>query len=154
LVVRPSADGTVSLDCVSGATFGRAVKRSNRKGEEDQFHISKMQGPEDGVEWHVRIDAPGGYDAVLTYAALSGWEDGRFVIQSGEQKIGGAVRPTPGWFDYRTERIGRFELPAAGDTVIRLFPEKPVDHFLFYFRSLELEPSRSPRLDIGNPLLI
>jgi len=141
LILRPAAGGSVTLDCVSATTFGRAVKRSNRKGEEDQFHISKMQGPDDGVEWHVRIAAPGPYDVRITYAALPGWEDGRFIVQSGRRRIGGAVRSMPGWFEYRTERLGRFDLAAAEDTIIRLFPEKPLDHFLFYFKALELTPS-------------
>ncbi len=145
LVIRPADGGSLSLDYSSAATFGRAVKRSNRKGEEDQFHISKMKGPDDGVEWHVRIDAPGPYDVLITYAAIPGWEDGRFVVQSGRQTIRGSVRSTSGWFAYRTERIGRLDLSGQVETIVRLFPERPLDHSLMYFRSLELVPSGPPR---------
>jgi alpha-L-fucosidase len=176
-VVRQAVGESLSLDYSSAATYGKAVKRFNRKGEEEQFHISKMQGPEDRIEWHIWIKTPGRYEALITYAALSGWEDGRYILESGGQTIKGAVqstaagapgfvrgstsgalarvhatgeygkpkvRPlTQGWFAYKTESVGRFDLSERGETSVRLYPEKELDHDLMYFKSLELVPLKS-----------
>ena len=140
-VVQQRADKSLSLDNTSAATRGHAVRRFNRKGEEAQFHISKMQGPEDVVEWRVQIDSPGPYDVLVTYAAISGWEDGRFVVEAGREKISSAVRSTPGWYEYKTERIGRLVIRDRGEMSVRLFPEKPLSHSLMYFKSIELAPA-------------
>jgi hypothetical protein len=99
-----------------------------------------MQGPEDVVEWHVHVDSPGPYDVLMTYAALPGWEDGRYVVEVGREKIMGAIQSTPGWYEYTTERIGRLNFRDRGETSVRLYPEKPLGHSLMYFKSIELAP--------------
>jgi alpha-L-fucosidase len=142
-VIRQEADESISLDYLSAATFGKAVKRFNRKGEEEQFHISKMQGPEDVIEWHVRINSPGRFEVLITYAAIPGWEDGCYIVKSGGQKIRSAVKSTQGWYEYKTESIGRFNLSESGETTIRLYPEKQLGHYLMYFKSLGLVPLKS-----------
>jgi alpha-L-fucosidase len=144
-IVQPASGGFIPLDFSSAATFGKANKRFNRKGEEGQFHISKMQGPDDGMEWHVRIDTPGRYEVRITYAAIPGWEDGRYIVEAGGEKIKGIVKPTPGWYEYKTETIGHFDLKSGHDTIFRLHPEKQLDHYLMYFQSMELVPADSNR---------
>jgi len=49
LVVQQKTGEPVGLDYLTASTQGKAVKRFNRKGEEGQFHISKMEGPEDVI---------------------------------------------------------------------------------------------------------
>jgi len=139
-VVRQAPNAPISLDYLSAATRGRAVKRFNRRGEEEQFHISKMRGPEDVVEWHVRVDSPGRYEVLITYAAIPGWEDAIYIVKAGNETIKGIVRSTPGWFEYKTESIGRLNLRERGETTVRLYPEKQLDHYLMYFKSIELAP--------------
>ena len=140
-VIQQAPGKSMALDFLSAATFGKAVKRFNRKGEEEQFHISKMQGPDDGMVWHVRIATPGWYDVLITYAAIPGWEDGLYIVNADGKKIKGAVKTTPGWYEYKTENIGRFDLSRREDAVFRLYPERPLDHYLMYFKSLELVPA-------------
>jgi alpha-L-fucosidase len=140
-IVHQAAGSPISLDYLSAATYGRAVKRFNRKGEEDRFHISKMQGPEDVLEWRVQVRSPGSYEVAITYAAIPGWEGASYVVTSGKEKINGTVKSTPGWYEYRTETIGRFRLSDRGQTIVRLYPEKPLDHYLMYFKSMELAPT-------------
>jgi alpha-L-fucosidase len=142
-VIRQAAGESLLLDYGSAATYGKAVKRFNRKGEEEQYHISKMQGPDDGIEWRVRIKTSGWYEALITYAARPGWEDACYIVESDGQTIRGAVQSTAGWYEYKTESIGRFDLSEGGETTVRLFPEIELDHYLMYFKSLELIPIKS-----------
>ena len=58
LVIQQAGDEPVVLDYLTASTSGKAVKRFNRKGESGHFHISKMEGPEDIIEWHVNISNP------------------------------------------------------------------------------------------------
>jgi hypothetical protein len=140
LVVEPKSGETVVLDYLTASTRGRAVKRFNRKGEEGEFHISKMEGPEDAIEWHVKMADPGAYDVSITYAARPGWEDGRYTVSAGKGRITGPVRSSPGWYEYKTEKIGRIEVAKKGRLLVRLHPEHRLDHYLMYFKSLELTP--------------
>jgi len=140
LVIPQRAGQPVVLDHLTASTHGRAVKRFNRKGEEGQFHISKMEGPEDVIEWHVNIVDPGMYDVSITYAANPGWENGRYKVSAGKERITGSVRSSPGWYEYKTENIGQMRISKKGEILFRLYPEHQLDHYLMYFRSLELVP--------------
>ena len=140
LVIRQKGGEPVVLDYLTASTRGRAVKRFNRKGEEGQFHISKMEGPGDVIEWHVNMADPGMYDVSITYAAIPGWEDGRYRVSAGKEQITATVRSRPGWYEYQTERIGRMPVSGKGEILFRLYPEHQLGHSLMYFRSLELVP--------------
>jgi alpha-L-fucosidase len=140
LVIRQKGGEPVVLDYLTASTHGRAVKRFNRKGEEGQFHISKMEGPGDVIEWHVDMADPGMYDVFLTYAARPGWEDGRYRVSAGKERITGTVNSSPGWHEYKTEKIGRIRVSKKGEILVRLHPERRLGHYLMYFRSMELAP--------------
>jgi len=140
LVVQQNGDEPVVLDYLSASTRGHAVKRFNRKGEEGQFHISKMKEPEDAIEWHVNIVHPGTVEVSITYAAIPGWENGRYKVSAGKEQIAGTVRSSPGWYEYKTEKVGRMRISKRGEILFRLYPEHPLDHYLMYFRSLQFVP--------------
>ena len=140
LVVRQKGEEPVVLDFLTASTHGKAVKRFNRRGEEGEFHISKMEGPDDITDWHLNIENPGMYEVSITYAAIPGWEDCRYIVSTGKEKITGTVKSSPGWYEYKTEKIGRIRLAEKGETLIRLFPEKQLGHYLMYFRSMQLVP--------------
>jgi alpha-L-fucosidase len=130
----------VSLDYLTANTSGRAVKRFNRKGEDERFHISKMQGPDDIIEWHVNFKTSGLYNVRITYAAIEDWDDCRYIVQSGTEKISGSVISTEGWYEYKTEKAGQLNITKPGPTTIRLYPEEELDHYLMYFSNIELIP--------------
>jgi alpha-L-fucosidase len=138
LVVQQKGAEPVVLDFLTASTRGKAVKRFNRRGEEGEFHISKMEGPEDVIEWHVNMADPGVYDVSITYAAIPGWENGRYIVSAGREKIIGTVKSSPGWYEYKTENIGQIRVSEKGETLIRLYPDIQLNHYLMYFRSLEL----------------
>jgi alpha-L-fucosidase len=140
LVVQQKGGEPVVLDYLTASTQGKAVKRFNRKGEEGQFHISKMEGPEDAVEWHVKMVNPGMYDVSITYAAIPGWENCSYRVSAGKEQIMGMVKSGQGWHEYKTEKIGRMRVSKKGEILFRLYPERQLDHYLMYFRSLKLVP--------------
>ncbi len=140
IVVKQHERDTIVLDYGPAITHGKAVKRFNRKGETGQFHISKMQSPEDYIEWHVEVAFPGTYQVDITYAAIPGWEDGVFQIETGKDKIIGKVRTTKGWYEYKNERVGQFNFKKAGPYIFKMFPQDDLDHYLMYFRSMQLIP--------------
>jgi alpha-L-fucosidase len=138
LVVQQKGSEPVALDFLTASTRGKAVKRFNRKGEEGQFHISKMEGPEDVIEWYVNITNPGVYEVSITYAAIPGWENCGYRISAGRESITSMVKSSTGWYEYKTENIGQIRISEKGTTIFKLFPENKLDHYLMYFRSLQL----------------
>ena len=140
-IVEQDEDGSVLLDYLSASTSGNAQKRFNRRGESGHFHISKMQTPEDFVEWHVQMNTPGTYHVDITYAARPGWEDALYVVEMSRERIEGTVQSTEGWYEYKTERIGQLEITQAGRTVVKFYPKAQLDHYLMYFNRMELLPT-------------
>jgi alpha-L-fucosidase len=140
-VIQQTGKDTIKFDYVSAATYGKAAKRCNRKGEEQQFHISKMEGPDDIIEWHVNVKSLGKYDVLITYAAISGWEGCSYVVKSPREQIKGTVKSTRGWYEYKTENIGQFNIKESGEAVFRIHPENKLDHYLMYFRKIDLVPT-------------
>jgi hypothetical protein len=97
-----------------------------------------MEGPEDIIEWHVNISNPGTYEVSISYAAIPGWENCPYIVSAGKEQITGIVRSTDGWYEYKTEKIGQIRISKKGETIFRLYPENKLDHYLMYFRSLQL----------------
>jgi alpha-L-fucosidase len=139
-VIEQTGEDTIKLDYVSAATYGNAAKRFNRKGEGQQFHISKMEGPDDIIEWHVNVKSPGKYDVLITYAAISGWEGCSYVVKSPWEQIKGTVKSTKGWYEYKTEKIGQFNIKKPGEAIFRIHPENRLDHYLMYFSEICMVP--------------
>jgi len=138
-IVEQDEDGSVLLDYLSASTSGKAQKRFNRRGESGHFHISKMQTPEDSVEWHVQMNTPGTYHVDITYAARPGWENVHYILEMSQERIEGTVKSTEGWYEYKTERIGQLDVKKAGRTMVKIYPKDPLDHYLMYFNKIELK---------------
>lgn len=139
LVIQQKGKKPLMLDYLSANTLGKAVKRFNRKGpQEERFHISKMQDPDDIIEWHAYFETPGIYEVQIKYSALPEWENCTYIIDAGSAQIKGTVSPSGGWFEYKSEKLGQFNIEKAGKTIIRLYPEQSIDHYLMYFNSIEL----------------
>jgi alpha-L-fucosidase len=140
LVVQQKVGEPLTLDFLTASTHGKAVKRFNRRGEEGEFHISKMVGPEDIIEWHLNITDPGMYEVAITYAAIPGWENCQYKVSNGKDAITGTVKSSPGWYEYKTEKIGQIRISKKGETLVQLYPEDHLTHYLMYFRSLDFIP--------------
>jgi alpha-L-fucosidase len=138
LVIQQIGAEPIVLDYLTASTLGKTVKRFNRKGESGRFHISKMEEPDDIIEWRVNILNPGTYEVSITYAAIPGWENCPYKVSAGEEQITGVVSSTHGWNEYKTEKIGQIRVSKKGETRFRLYPEHHIDHYLMYFSSLQL----------------
>jgi alpha-L-fucosidase len=141
LIIRQQKNEPLMLDYLSATTHGRAVKRFNRKGEAGNFNISKMQGPDDYIEWHVEVTSPGTYRVDITYAAIPGWENTDYIVDSGTEKLRATVKSTRGWYEYKTESMGQFTIKKTGDYVFKIYARQEIDHYLMYFSSMKLVPA-------------
>jgi hypothetical protein len=50
------------------------------------------------------------------------------------------VKSSPGWYEYKTENIGRMRISQKGEILFRLYPERQLDHYLMYFSSMQFVP--------------
>ncbi|MEN8203896.1 MAG: alpha-L-fucosidase [Bacteroidota bacterium] len=139
IIIEQEPGEPVVLDYLTASTSGKAIKRFNRKGEDERFHISKMQGPGDVIQWQVNIQKPGVYDVRIRYAAIPEWEGAAYIIDAGKSRIKGSVRSSDGWYEYKTEDAGQLKIKRKGVQTIRLYPEHNLDNYLMYFNSLELK---------------
>ncbi len=137
-VVKQEDEESVVLDFLTASTSGNAIKRFNRKGEQERFHISKMQAPEDVIEWQVDFEKPGIYDVLIKYAAIPDWEGATYIIDANGSQVTASVKSSRGWYEYKTENLGPLEIRKKGVNCVRLFPETNLEHYLMYFSSLEL----------------
>jgi len=87
------------------------------------------------------MNTPGTYHVDITYAARPGWENARYILEMGGERIEAAVQSTEGWYEYKTERIGQLEFNSAGRAVVRIYPGTTLDHYLMYFNKIELLPA-------------
>jgi len=102
-----------------------------------------MEGPEDIIEWQVDITSPGLYDVFINYAAIPEWEDCSYIVESDNGSIKATIKSTQGWYEYKTEKIGRFNISETGVTIFSLYPENQLDHYLMYFKAIVLIPVQS-----------
>ena len=125
----------IRLDYKLAVTAGRAAKRYNRKGA---YHIAKWTSPADSASWKIRIDRPGRFDVSLEYAARPESAGGRFEAAIGSKTLRGVVEPTPDWFEYRTEHLGRVEFDRPGEYDVTIRPAAELGHNLMHLRSVDL----------------
>jgi neutral ceramidase len=111
-VVRPEGDGALYL----GAEIARAI------GPDIQYMPEwKAFGwftEKDQVEWDVEVSKKGRYDVYLEWS-VSDEEAGKpFVFEAGDRQLNGKIGQTGSWFTYRTEKIGRIQLPAGRQKMV------------------------------------
>ncbi len=137
MIIEQEKNKPISLDYLTATTTGNTVKRYNRKGE---FHISKMQGPEDIIKWQININTTGMYDLFITYATSPEWENSKYIVKTDLEQIISIIKPSDEWYEYRTEKIGRFNFTETGSTIVQIHPATQLQNPLMYFRSMELVP--------------
>lgn len=140
LIIQQEPGEPVVLDYLTASTSGEAIKRFNRKGDQERFHISKMQGPEDVIQWQIDFRSPGTYEVQIRYAAIPEWEGASYIVDAGKSRIKGSVKSSEGWYEYETEKAGQLDIKRKGIQTIRLYPENNLDHYMMYFNSMELVP--------------
>jgi hypothetical protein len=84
------------------------------------------------------VSRPGVYQVSIRYAAQSGPEAGKYVVEIGAQSLTGTVEPTPDGYQFRTFSLGTVKMPKAGDYTVTIHPAGTYEHNLMYFQSLAL----------------
>jgi alpha-L-fucosidase len=136
-LVTQGSDDNFRLDCLNGATAGKALKRFNRKGN---FFISKWTAPDDTATWHLMVSQAGQYKIQISYAARTEWQGAKYSVTIGPHRLTAAVEPTGQDFDYRAFALGTITIPQAGPCTVRIQPAGQYDHDLMQFQSLLLNP--------------
>lgn len=72
----------------------------------------------DRVEWDVQVKEKGKYDVYMEWSVSDAEAGKPFVLEAGKQKLNGTVGQTGSWFTYKTEKIGRIQLPAGNHKVV------------------------------------
>lgn len=129
--------GKIVLNYLTADTRGNAMTRFNRKGG---FHISKWKGPEDVVEWMIKVDKPGKFQMFIDYAANKEWEGKKYEITIGKSQIENKVICTGDWYDYFKFPVSYVELPEAGEYTLTIRPKETSDTYLMYLSSITLKP--------------
>ncbi|MFW5944484.1 MAG: hypothetical protein ACOCTU_04430, partial [Bacteroidota bacterium] len=137
LIIKQEGNQPIQLECKNAITKGNAIKRYNRKGK---YHISKWKEPEDLIQWHVDVDAPGSYNIFINYSARPEWEGQPYIFSAGENELESNVIGSEGWYEYNTFKMGQIEFNEKGRKLVKIYPKEASDEHLMYFKSMELRP--------------
>jgi alpha-L-fucosidase len=136
-VVLQTDTGKIEFNYLTAITHGKAMTRFNRKGG---FHISKWTGPEDSVDWAVRVSKPGKFKMNITYAANKDWEGKKYEITIGKSNIEKSVICTGDWYEYHEFPVCYLDLPEAGEYKLTVRPKVSGNTYLMYLSSITLNP--------------
>lgn len=139
-IVLQDTTGKLELNYLTAVTHGKTKTRYNRKGN---FHISKWTGPDDAVEWFVRVNEPATFSVSITYAANKEWEGKPFEITVGKSHIEKPVIYTGDWYEYQEFPIGYTGLLKAGVYTLTIRPKVLSETYLMYLSSITLNPVKS-----------
>jgi alpha-L-fucosidase len=112
--VAPAADGSVKLLPAQAQTQGRV--RAEVRG--DQPNLGFWDNPQDWAAWKVKFPQAGTYEVSVLIAAAKGGSE--FVVEVAAQQITGKVPKTEGWDKYQTVSLGKVEIKAPGEMVVKV----------------------------------
>lgn len=129
-------DGSIRLLAMHGRIYGPTLVF------ETQYRNVGFWGSlEDRVEWSFNVPTAGEYRVSLDYACHEETAGDRFVIRAGDQTLGGRVKSTGTWDDYRSLDAGTVRLP-AGPVDLLIQSDGPPRKFLMDLRGIRLQPVR------------
>lgn len=124
--------GRLTLSATDAAISGSA--RLNT----EQQSISYWTEAETTISWPVALE-PGEYQVEVTYGCAEDGGGGTYQVLIGETPITAKSHPTGGWFDRRTDNIGRLTVTQAGEVeVVVSIVDKP-GLAVFDFQSVVLQ---------------
>jgi alpha-L-fucosidase len=136
-VANQQEDGSILLDYLTANTYGNAVTRFNRKGG---FHISKMEGKGDSVQWNFKVYNPGKFKLSISYAADEEWAGQQYRIKSDNLSVKRSIIPTGDSYEYQELPLGYTEITETGLHVLSLSTVSESNKNLMYLKSVTLTP--------------
>jgi len=134
--VSAEDDGALKLLATNARIYGPSLVL------EDQYrNLGYWQSTDDRAVWTIAVRKPGKYRCVIDYAAHADSAGDRYVIEVGDQTIGGSVVSTGDWDQYRTREVGVFQLePGTYELVMRGLG--PIKSAMIDLRGIRLYPTR------------
>jgi putative membrane-bound dehydrogenase-like protein len=134
-VVRPTADGALSLTARNGEIFGRTIVLDPRHGI-----LSRWDSEDDVVAWSVDVPRPVRYAVWLDWACPERSAGNTFVLRAAHSCLTGRVADTGGEGTYRQAKVGAITLQ-AGPQQLSFEPLGKLSGRFLSFRSIRLTPS-------------
>ena len=128
--------GTLMLDAGDAIPRGDTIRQE--RFDDGRTTYGEWSEEDDALEWHVEIDRPGRFKAVLTYACSSRSAGTPIRLSIGEEFLDGNIESTDGWNDFEDQNLGVFEVRTPGRYTVRLEPLASPRRELMNFARLEL----------------
>ncbi|HTY87065.1 MAG TPA: alpha-L-fucosidase [Candidatus Acidoferrum sp.] len=135
VVVTPDAKGGLNFGAADATLHGKELKLEEQGGKPD---IGYWTDPNEWVSWNARMARPGIYLLSATIAAADG--DADFAVEVGSQTIAARVPQTSGWDQFTTVALGRVELQAPGDFVVKVRARDAASWHAINLNALRLTP--------------
>jgi putative membrane-bound dehydrogenase-like protein len=135
-LIKPAADGTLHLLAGSAEIYGASLVY-----EPPNANLGWWSGIDDHAVWEVETPQAGAYDVVLEFACDDASAGNAFVLRAAKARLTGKVPGTGGWEQYRTEKVGRIELPAGKQRVV-FRSDGPINNALIDLKSIRLIPAK------------
>jgi len=116
-VIRPAADGSLTLDADGAELHGVQVQVESRGGHSN---VGFWDNPKDWISWKLQLPKGGAYQVTASIAAAAG--DSELVLEAPGQQLAGKAARTNGWDDFQAVALGKLELKQAGECVVKLRP--------------------------------
>lgn len=131
----PARARPIVLAAKDATLVGDGVRLEGRGAEQV---ATNWRGPGDGLEWSVEVPQGGLYEVQVEYACHPQEGGGIVSVGAGRSRIAVPVRPTAGWDDFQTTRLGILSLRAGGNTVLARATWVAPDRQMMNLRSVRL----------------
>lgn len=132
-------DGKIELNYLTAINHGKTKTRYTYKLG---FHISRWTGPNDIINWIVKVNNPGIFKVNISYAADKAAEDQPYLISDGTVSLQSQVL-SAGDAEYHELPVGYFKFPKPGKYTITMRPITSGTSNLMYLKSVTLSPVKS-----------
>jgi putative membrane-bound dehydrogenase-like protein len=127
-------DGSIRLLAMNAKIYGPKLVF-----EEKYRNLGYWQSPDDHAVWMLQVPRAGKYQVRIEYACDDSAAGDRLIVTVGDQTVGGVVRGTGSWDQYRSMTAGTIHLPAGyAELVVR--SDGTIRSALIDLRQIILEP--------------
>jgi putative membrane-bound dehydrogenase-like protein len=137
LVKADPTTGVLKLTSETAQVYGQTLI-----WEHKHDNLGYWVSNDDHAVWSVDVPKAGKYDVVLNFACDPKAVGNTYVIASGKARVTGKVPDTGSWDYFRTEKVGRLELP-AGLQRVTMRPLDNIDYALIDLKAIELVPAKN-----------
>ncbi|HBO43624.1 MAG TPA: alpha-L-fucosidase [Planctomycetaceae bacterium] len=135
--IKPAADGKLALLAVDADLNGRVLRYDGAPGRESIGHWTRAK---DWISWPVDIKKLGTYQVEITYGCAPESGGGTYRVEVAGKRLEAKTLATKGWFDRRTDVVGRITIEQTGDQTVAL-------------RCLKIDEGRAAALDFQKLVL-